>query len=108
MSLSQSTAVVIGASGGIGRAVAVALAERGARLVLVGRDAARLEETRSALSGAAGAAASVFTCDVTRLEEVQPLAGEIGAAVGAVDILVNAAGLNVRNRGLRVLAPEDW
>jgi NADP-dependent 3-hydroxy acid dehydrogenase YdfG len=107
MALAGSTAVVIGASGGIGRAVAVALSERGARVALVGRDAEKLEATRLAL-GPAGEHAPIFTCDVTQREQVAVLAASAEAALGPIDILVNAAGQNVRNRSLRTLDPDDW
>jgi len=107
MALTGNTAVVIGASGGIGRAVAVALTARGARVGLVGRDAARLEATRQAL-GPAGADAPIFNCDVTQRASVNELAAAATASLGSIDILVNAAGLNIRNRSLRSIDPEDW
>jgi NADP-dependent 3-hydroxy acid dehydrogenase YdfG len=106
--IQDQTALIVGASGGIGRAVAVALAEAGARLALVGRDRDKLEETRAAL-GAAAASALIFTCDATDRAAVGAMVAEALAALGGgIDILVCASGLNVRQRSLRVLDPGDW
>src|SRR4051812_1038885 len=105
-SLSGTRAVVVGASGGLGRAISIALAARGARVGLVGRDVEKLEATRTAM-GAGGEDAPVFTCDLTKRDEVAALATKAGEALGQVDILVNAAGQNVKNRSLRSLDPDD-
>jgi NADP-dependent 3-hydroxy acid dehydrogenase YdfG len=107
MGIQQQAALVVGASGGIGRAVARELAEAGARLALVGRDRQKLEETRAAL-GDAGASAIVATCDITARHEVGAMVEAVIAALGAIDILVCAAGVNVRQRSLRSLDPADW
>ena len=108
MGIEHQTALIVGASGGIGRAVAVSLAEAGARLALVGRDREKLEDTRAALGASAAASALVYTCDVTDRPAVGVMVGEALAALGAIDILVCASGLNVRQRSLRVLDPADW
>jgi NAD(P)-dependent dehydrogenase (short-subunit alcohol dehydrogenase family) len=75
-------ALVTGGASGIGAAIADALAAEGARLTLVGRDAARLE------AAAARHGATAIVCDVTDEEAV----GEACARAGAVDVLVNNAG----------------
>ena len=100
-------ALVAGASGGIGRAVAVALAEAGLGVALVGRDHAKLEETRAAL-GAAGENAPILVCDVTDRAQVGSMVEAALAALGSIDVLVCATGVNVRQRSLRVLDPADW
>jgi NADP-dependent 3-hydroxy acid dehydrogenase YdfG len=107
MTLAKSTAVVAGASGGLGRAIAVALSRRGARVALVGRDPEKLDATRAAM-GVIPEIAPIFTCDLTNRTEVAELATKAEAALGQVDILVNAAGQNVKNRSLRSLEPDDW
>jgi NADP-dependent 3-hydroxy acid dehydrogenase YdfG len=107
VSTSQRTALVAGASGGIGRAVSIALAGAGIRTALVGRDRQKLEETRAAL-GAASEAAVLLTCDVTVRAEVASMVEAALAALGSIDILVCASGLNVRQRSLRSLDPADW
>ncbi len=102
-----STALIAGASGGIGRAVAIALAGAGIRPALVGRDPHKLEETRAAL-GDASASAVILTCDVTVRAEVAAMVEAALAALGSIDVLVCASGLNVRQRSLRSLDPADW
>ena len=105
--LSGQAAVITGAGSGIGRAVAVALAEAGARVALLGRNRDNLEGTR-ALLGASAGAACVAACDVTDRAQV---AGAVTAALadfGAIDIAVCAAGINVAKRSLRTLDPADW
>lgn len=93
--LTGRTAVITGASRGLGEAMATALAEAGARIALVARDVERLNRVRGAIEEKGGTAA-VFTADVTREEEVVRLAGEITARLGAPQILINNAGINVR------------
>ncbi|MFN8185718.1 MAG: SDR family oxidoreductase [Gaiellales bacterium] len=90
--LDDRTAIVTGASSGIGFAAAEAMAEAGARLVLVGRDRERLGACEEAVRGA-GAQAAVCPVDLT--DEAAP--GRIVAAAldafGSIDVLVHAAGL---------------
>jgi NAD(P)-dependent dehydrogenase (short-subunit alcohol dehydrogenase family) len=107
MSIQNQTVLVAGGSGGIGRAVAVDLAGAGARVALVGRDREKLEATRSLL-GEAAHGAIVLTCDVTVRAEVSAMVEAALAALGAIDVLVCASGINVRQRSLRTLDPEDW
>jgi NADP-dependent 3-hydroxy acid dehydrogenase YdfG len=103
----QRTALVAGASGGIGRAVAVELAAAGLRVALVGRDLAKLEATRTAL-GDRGARTPLLVCDVTDRAQVAAMVEEAIGAIGAIDVLVCATGVNVRQRSLRALDPADW
>jgi NADP-dependent 3-hydroxy acid dehydrogenase YdfG len=108
MERSEKSALVAGASGGIGRAVAIALAEEGLRLALVGRDRGKLEETRAALAGGEADRAQVLVCDVVDRAQVAAMVEAALAALGAVDVLVCATGINVRQRSLRALDPADW
>jgi NADP-dependent 3-hydroxy acid dehydrogenase YdfG len=107
MKLTNQTALIAGASGGIGRAVACALAEAGAKVVLVGRNREKLEATR-ALLGPAAASALVAPADVTDRSQVGSMVQTVLATCGAIDILIYAAGLNVSKRSLRSLDPADW
>jgi NAD(P)-dependent dehydrogenase (short-subunit alcohol dehydrogenase family) len=83
-------ALVTGGGRGIGAAIARALADAGARVTLLGRTAAELEETAAALPG--GGARAV-TADVTDARQVARAFGEARAASGEISILVNNAGL---------------
>ena len=83
----RGTALVTGASSGIGRATAVALARRGHRLIVHGRDAETLAGTARAVGGTA------VLADLTRPSEVERLAEEaLAAAGGHLDVVVNNAG----------------
>ncbi len=101
------TALVTGAGSGIGRGVATALDRLGLRVALVGRDAAKLEQTRSGLSQSAGAAV-VAPCDVADRGAVDAMVARVLKDLGAIDVLVCNAGTNVRNRSLETLDPADW
>jgi NAD(P)-dependent dehydrogenase (short-subunit alcohol dehydrogenase family) len=95
MRIEGSVAMVTGASSGIGRAVALALAKRGARVALVARDAARLQRVAAEVE-AAGGTAAVVPCDVSSPSEVEQAFGEVEQRLGGPpDILVNAAGCAV-------------
>jgi short-subunit dehydrogenase len=84
-------AVVTGASSGIGRAMAVALADHGMALCLSGRDAGRLEEGKREIA-ARGARALVHRADLSSDEGIRSLAARVGAEFKRIDVLVHAAG----------------
>jgi NAD(P)-dependent dehydrogenase (short-subunit alcohol dehydrogenase family) len=90
MSLEGRTAVVTGAGGGIGRAIAVEFAQAGAKLVLVGRTEATLAETAEAVGGAES---RVVAADVSRSDDVRRVVDETTAAFGTIDVLVNNHGV---------------
>jgi NAD(P)-dependent dehydrogenase (short-subunit alcohol dehydrogenase family) len=107
MSISdRPRAVITGAGGGLGRAFCLELARRGSRLVVsdVRTDAA--EETAS-LVRARGAEAHVVACDVRSAEEFGKLADEAEERLGAVDLLVNNAGVAVGGQ-VGEIPLEDW
>jgi len=105
-SLSGRVAVVTGGSSGIGEEMARALALAGARVVLVARDAGRLDSAASGMRGCGGVVACV-SADLASRDEVARAAASAEAAFGPVDILVNCAGVNVRPP-LASLSVEDW
>jgi 3-oxoacyl-[acyl-carrier protein] reductase len=85
-------ALVTGASGGIGRQLAVGLAAAGLAVGLHGRDPARLEATRAAVEET-GAPYRVMSADVTDAAAVREAVDEVEGTLGPVDLLVNNAGL---------------
>ena len=94
-SLTTRVAVVTGASRGLGRAIALALAGEGAGVALLARDLARLEAV-AAEARQLGVAAEAIACDVTAEDQVAAAADRIQQRFGHVHILVNNAGTNVR------------
>lgn len=104
--LTGRTALVTGASSGLGRAMAIALAAAGARVVGLARRADRLQALVDELR-AQGAMAAGVAGDIARRAELAELAKRAGDAFGPPDILVNAAGINTREHADRV-TPEGW
>ena len=103
--LDGRVAVVTGASRGLGRAIAVALASAGASLALIGREKDALSASLDAVE-ALGAEAAVFQTDITDEEQVMTLERDVLARFGHVDILVNNAGINVRKSFDEILLAE--
>ena len=87
----ERTAIVTGASNGIGRAIAATLAAEGVRVHICGRDGATVEKTVAELR-ADGLEVSGQECDVTRPDQVSALVSGCVARYGPVDVLVNNAG----------------
>jgi 2-deoxy-D-gluconate 3-dehydrogenase len=104
--LVSKVAVVTGASRGLGRAIAVALAEAGADVALGARSQLHLEESAHAVERA-GARALVVTTDVSRYEDVEALMRRTVTELGSLDIVVNNSGI-ARVTPLAEMAPEDW
>jgi 3-oxoacyl-[acyl-carrier protein] reductase len=100
--LSGRNALVTGSTRGIGRAIAGALTECGARVAIVGREQAKADAVAAELAGARG-----FECDVSRSSAVAALVQGVEEAFGSCDILVNNAGITRDNLMLRV-KDEDW
>jgi NAD(P)-dependent dehydrogenase (short-subunit alcohol dehydrogenase family) len=98
--------IVTGAGTGIGRGIAVRAAEEAARVLLLGRTVATLEETASTIAGASGVAV-VQRCDVSRQEDVDAAVARAVKEWGRVDGLVNNAGVFAEVHCLE-LAREDW
>ncbi len=90
--LSGRTAVVTGAGWGIGRAIAHALAEAGAHVVVAEIDESAGNATAEAIRGAGGSA-SFADCDVTNREQVAQVMADAAGRTGVIDILVNNAGI---------------
>ncbi|GBQ24058.1 SDR family oxidoreductase [Gluconacetobacter sacchari] len=109
--LTGRLALVTGSSGGIGLAIAAGLADAGARVILNGRDAARLDEAAARLRDATppDGTRTILTraFDVTDRAAVEQAIGAIEAEDGPIRILVNNAGIQ-RRAPLDVFPPEDW
>ncbi len=90
--LHNRVAIVTGASNGIGKGIAEAYAEAGAKTVLVARSPDKLAALQRSLE-AAGATALALPCDVTRENDVARLFGEVRDKFGRVDVVVNNAGV---------------
>jgi gluconate 5-dehydrogenase len=104
--LSGRLAVVTGGSSGIGRAMAVALGRAGARIVLVARDAVRLDETVADLAGH-GVDAGAISADLADRAALTAAIDKINSGYGEPDVLVNAAAVN-RRPPLDRLTEQDW
>ena len=101
--LTGMTALVTGASGGIGSSIARALAGQGARLALSGSNAAKLEAFRAELGGDHVA----IPCDLSDADSVEKLVPAALEALGRLDILVNNAGITRDNLAMR-MKDEEW
>ncbi len=104
--LSSQSAIVTGASRGIGRAIALALAASGAKVACVARNVEKLTETAEAIR-AAGGTAEVYACDVTDSQSVQSVVDSVVEKWGKLQILVNNAGLT-RDTLIPRMSDEDW
>ena len=104
--LAGRVALVTGASSGIGREIAFALAEAGASVVLAARRESALESARREIESGGGRAA-VLGVDVADRARLREAAARSSSFFGAPDILVNAAGINIRKPLLEV-AEADW
>jgi gluconate 5-dehydrogenase len=104
--LSGKVAVVTGASSGLGADAAVAYAEQGADVALLARRVEKLKVTAEKVE-ALGRRALPVACDVMDEANVAAAIGEVIAAFGKIDILLNNAGIAVRG-GVDSLELEDW
>jgi len=101
--LSGMNALVTGASGGIGSAIATALAGQGARVALSGTR----EEALRAVAADIGGNAEILTCDLSDAAAVDALVPRAVEALGSLDILVNNAGITRDNLAMR-MKDEEW
>jgi gluconate 5-dehydrogenase len=104
--LSGRRALVTGGNSGIGEAMAQALGRAGARVLLVARRRAELEGAAARLRDA-GIDAQVLATDLADLPALRNVAAEAEQRLGGVDILVNAAGVNLR-QPFEDVTPESW
>tara|TARA_R110000787_G_scaffold74331_6_gene165269 strand:+ start:4422 stop:5162 length:741 start_codon:yes stop_codon:yes gene_type:complete len=105
-SLKNKVAIVTGASKGIGKGVALALAKQGCKVALASRDRERMVQVVAEITALGGIAQAVVT-DVTREDAVDALFAEVQSTFGRLDILVNNAGMAVSGR-IDELSLADW
>ncbi|HUQ46858.1 MAG TPA: 3-oxoacyl-[acyl-carrier-protein] reductase [Gemmatimonadaceae bacterium] len=101
--LTGKNAIVTGSTRGIGKEVAKALADSGARVAVVGRELANAQSVAMEI----GHSATGFACDVSDTAAVAKLIADVEREFGGIDILVNNAGLTRDNLVMR-LKDEDW
>lgn len=105
-SLKGKTALVTGAGRGIGRAIAIGLAEAGADVALLARTKEHLEETAVHIEKF-GQKAYIIPADVTKRDNVKRAVAAVKEAAGNLDIVINNAGMNIRTPALDV-TDEQW
>jgi NAD(P)-dependent dehydrogenase (short-subunit alcohol dehydrogenase family) len=104
--LAGKVALITGASRGLGKAMALALAGEGASIALVARDQERLQETAE-LVWRTGSGGQVFPADVASEEQVLRLEKEVAQAFGRIHIIINNAGINIR-KNLTDFTLNEW
>jgi NADP-dependent 3-hydroxy acid dehydrogenase YdfG len=102
--LQNKVAWITGAGTGIGEAAAYALADAGMRVILSGRRADKLNQ----VAGKIGAAATVAILDISDQQSVSDVATSILRDFERIDVLVNSAGINVKQRNWHNLSVDDW
>lgn len=105
--LDGKVALVTGGGRGIGRAVALALADEGASVCIVARTAGQIESVADEIRSA-GQSAEAIVADVTDSDQVQAMAGAVRERFGRLDILVNNAGGATDRSGILESGEDDW
>lgn len=105
--LKGQVAVVTGASSGLGKQMALALARQGANLVILARRIERLEEFKPELEAAGAEKVLAIKCDVTSTEDINNAATAAEKEFGKVDILLNCAGSS-KDKGVVEMTDEEW
>jgi NAD(P)-dependent dehydrogenase (short-subunit alcohol dehydrogenase family) len=107
MKLSGKNILVTGGGSGIGRGIAECFAHEGARVVIVGRTAGKLEAVRTE-AGEDGQRILAHTADARDRSSVKAAVDWATQQLGSIDILVNNAGTNVARRAIKDLSPDDF
>lgn len=105
--LQGKIAVVTGATKGIGRGIAFALAEHGANVVVVSRHLEECQKTAEEISAAFGVQTLPAAADVTRLDQIEALVDQVMERFGRVDILINNAGTAITKKA-EDITEQDW
>ncbi len=105
--LTGKAALVTGGNGGIGLGIARGLAQAGARVAIVGRNADKSQTAARGLAGETGVETIALTGDVSRPKDVKSVVSGTLERFGRLDILFNNAGINIR-KPPAVMSLEDW
>lgn len=106
--LAGKSAVIVGATSGMGRATALMFARQGASLTLAGRRAGLLQELGEQIAAETGRVGLGVPCDVRDREQVRSLINVARAQFQRIDILVYATGTNIPDRSMDRLSPDTW
>ena len=106
-SLQNKKAVITGGGSGVGRAIALKLAEQGWRVAIIGRRVGTLRETIN-LAGTHAPYVTPYGCDICDAAAVAATGARILAEFKEVELLVNAAGTNAPKRSFEVVSPADY
>ncbi|MBX9962142.1 MAG: SDR family oxidoreductase [Burkholderiales bacterium] len=104
-SVKGQVVLAVGATRGIGKALAGGFSERGATVIIAGRDQAVLDQTRQEISH--DIPVEAHNCDVAKAEDVTKLVDAVMAKHGRIDTLLNVAGVNTRKR-VETYTPEEY
>lgn len=105
--LTGKVALVTGGNGGIGLGIARGLAQSGARVAIIARNAEKSHAAARALADETGVAPMVLTADVSAPDQVTAVVNEARSGLGRIDILFNNAGINIRKLP-QELSPDEW
>jgi 3-oxoacyl-[acyl-carrier protein] reductase len=106
MKLKDHVAIVTGAAGGIGKAIALIFVREGVKVVLVDVDRAKLETVKDEIVRGKGEAVAI-SCDITKSVDVAELVRQTYQIFGCIDILVNNAGI-IRRGTIETVTEKDW
>ena len=104
MGLSGKVALITGGGSGVGAAIAARFDRADAHVAIIGRREEQLQHTVEKIGGNVRA----YVADISNREQVAQLVADVQETFGPIDILVNNAGVNLPQRSLAQLAPEDW
>lgn len=105
-SVEGKTAVITGASKGIGKEIAKLMNENGANTVLIARSKTQLQKLKDELSNT-GSRVEIYPFDLTNFDELESLANKINDDFGEIDILINNAGINIP-KPIEEVSVDDW
>jgi 3-oxoacyl-[acyl-carrier protein] reductase len=104
--LKEKIAIVTGASKGIGEAIATSYADAGAHVVCVSRTESALKTAQKKIKDNGGSA-SIYSCDVSQFNQVEPLINNTLEEFGKIDVIVNNAGIT-RDGLIMRMSDDDW